>query len=112
MIEVLLFIIIAIAPIFFVFKSEGEAKKKEAEEAARKSAITAKEIRCKSMAAILLRHWKELKTDRNREAVLALSESIQRLRRGTPVKTHVITYILSQLDGTEDIIEEIKGVGA
>lgn len=66
----------------------------------------------KLYAEVLLKYWRTLKHSRNRVAVMALSEAIQKLSAGEVVKKNEILYILSQLDDAGDAIEEIKGVWA
>lgn len=85
------------------FEREDAEKSRESAEKAWKGNV---------IRAMLLNSWESLKNDQNRVAVLALSEAIQRLGRGVWVKPSFLIYILSQLDGTDTLIKEIKGMGA
>lgn len=66
--------------------------------------------RCEALSDVLLRHWDRLRTNPNAAAVQALEEKLQRLKNGELIQSHVIIDNLSQMFGSEEVIEEIKQV--
>ena|GEM_PF-6140871 len=65
----------------------------------------------KVMLEILSGQWETLKMDKEGEAVLALEAKIKKLEKGEYVQAHRIIDNLSRMEGTEDIIGQIRLAG-
>lgn len=57
---------------------------------------------------ILMRSWGELKHSDNRKSVIDLADAIQKLAKGQDVKDYELINILSQINGAEHVIDEIR----